>query len=200
MDSGRIVTPRTRREIERLAMQARHDLELSPNSRVAMLPILEQVLYEVLTDKDYKYDFRVREDREMGKCDGLTDDQKPIIYLKDSVYRSLERGEGRARFTAAHEFGHLYMHCGLPTFRAFTEEYDPLTDPERQANLFAAAFLMPEEAFRRCKTVREAMKAFGVSQDAALCRSRRLQHPLEMPRPILTIAEKNRGRNMRSAP
>lgn len=196
MDNGRIVLPRSRKEVEALAAKARRDLNLSAGGRVSMLPILEQVLYEVYDN----YDFRVREDREMGRMEGLTDDRDPIIYLKSSTYNALERGDGRARMTAAHEFGHLLMHCGMPTFRAFSETYEPLYDPERQANIFAAAFLMPESAFRQCRTVRQAMKAFGVSRDAALCRARTIHHRFDSERPILTVKKKKETSKKRQSP
>lgn len=193
MDNGRIVQPRTKREIEALASQVRSILGLSKDGRVSMQPILEQVLYEVIED----YDFRVCEDHEMGKMEGLTDDQKPIIYFKDSAYRALERGDPRARMTGAHEFGHLLLHCGAPTYRAFSTGYDPLFDPERQANVFAAAFLMPEGAFRKCRTVTEAMTKFGVSRDAALCRARNLRHKFDVVRPLLTLRKKRGTSNRR---
>ena len=195
MGNGRIVYPRSAREVESLAAQARDALGLSGSGRVSMLPLLEQVLYEVLDD----YDFRVLDDREMHELDGLTDEHRPIIYLKNSVYKALERGDGRARMTAAHEFGHLLMHCGMPTYRAFSHSYQPLYDPERQANIFAAAFLMPAEAFRRCRTAREAMKTFGVSQDAALCRARKLKHRFDADRPVLTV-KKKKGVSKRQTP
>jgi Zn-dependent peptidase ImmA (M78 family) len=160
-----------------------------------MLPILEHVLYDVIDG----YDFQVEEDAIMGRLEGLTDTQRPIIKLRNSVYLALERGDGRSRFTAAHEFGHLVLHCGLPTYRAFSDEYQPLHDPERQANIFAAAFLMPRQAFLACRSVREAMTKFGVSQDAVSCRARILHHRLEPTRPILTVAKK-KGTSLRQPP
>lgn len=190
MDNGRIVLPRSRRQLEDIAANVRATLGLSAGGRVSMQPLLEETLYDVLDD----YGFQVRRDKEMGQMDGLTDDQKPIIYLKESVYHRLERGEGGARMIAAHEFGHLVLHCGMPTFRAFSEEYQPLYDPERQANIFAASFLMPEQAFRECMSAREAMTRFGVSQDAAMYRARILKHKLKQTRAILTIKKKGTGK------
>lgn len=195
MDNGRIVHPRTAKEVEALAADARAALGLSDSARVAMLPLLEQVLYEVLDE----YDFRVCEDREMSHMEGLTDDRVPIIYLKASVYNALEKGDPRSRMTAAHEFGHLLMHCGMPTFRAFSETYEPLYDPERQANIFAAAFLMPADAFKKCQTLRQAMTTFGVSKDAAMLRARKLRHHFQPARPILTV-KKKRGTSKRQSP
>ncbi len=193
--NDRIVAPRTKRELEAIAENVRLALDLDLDGRVAMMPILEQVLYDTIEG----YEFHVEEDKVMGRLEGLTDTQRPIIKLKNSVYQALERGDGRARFTAAHEFGHLVLHCGLPTYRAFSDEYQPLHDPERQANIFAAAFLMPASAFRSCRSVKEAMRNFGTSHDAVMCRARNLNHRLEPLRPILTVRKK-KGHGMRRTP
>lgn len=193
--NDRIVAPRTRNEIEGIAEGVRTAIDLDLEGRVSMMPILEHVLYDVIDD----YEFHVEEDSVMGDLEGLTDTHRPIIKLRNSVYLGLERGEHRPRFTAAHEFGHLVLHCGLPTYRAFSTEYQPLHDPERQANIFAAAFLMPRDAFRACATVKEAMQRFGVSRDAVLCRARNLRHPLHQGRPILSVATK-KGPSKRQTP
>lgn len=195
MDNGRIVKPRTRKQLEALAAKARRDLQLSDDGRVSMLGIIDDALYDTVEG----YRFEVRTDREMGMADGLTDDVKPIIYLKESVNRALERGDGRARMTAAHEFGHLYMHMGAPVFRAFSPKYDPLCDPERQADIFAEAFLMPEAGFKRCRTIREAMETFGVSKDAAHYRARKLHHRFDSPKQGSGRAKK-KGHGMRRTP
>lgn len=197
MDSQRRVAPLSRRQIEEIAGDVRANLGLSPEDRVSMTPLLEQVLYDYFDD----YDFHVVEDRLMGRTEGLTALDRPVIKLKHSVYNDLQAGDGRARMTAAHEFGHLLLHCMTPTYYAFAEEYDPLTDPERQANLFAAAFLMPAEAFRQCRTANEATRKFGVSLSAVMCRARKLRHSFEASRPILTLSkEKKERKPMRRAP
>lgn len=48
-------------------------------------------------------------------------------------------------FSAAHELGHLLMHLGAYDV---TEEDESL-DEEKEANVFASHFLMPEKAFRK---------------------------------------------------
>lgn len=194
--NDRIVSPRTKRELEAIAEQCRTALDLGLDGRVSMIPILEEVLYEIIPG----YGFHVEEDKVMGRLEGLTDTHRPIIKLRNSTYQALERSDGRARFTAAHEFGHLVLHCGLPTYRAFSDEYQPLHDTERQANIFAAAFLMPARSFRACNSVREAMHKFGVSHDAVMCRSRNLNHRLEpLRRPILSVVT-NKGSSKRQTP
>jgi Zn-dependent peptidase ImmA (M78 family) len=192
----RIVPPLSAREVEQIASEVRADLGLDPDDRVSMTPLLEQVLYDVIDD----YEFQVAEDAEMGDMDGLTDTRRPVITLKNSVYHALQRADSRARFTAAHEFGHLVLHCRAPIGYASTTKRDPLRDPERQADIFAAAFLMPAEAFRRCRTVSEVRRKFGVSKDAALCRARRLRHNLTGNRATLTLKEKRGHKPMLRTP
>ncbi|NHZ47362.1 ImmA/IrrE family metallo-endopeptidase [Nitratidesulfovibrio liaohensis] len=74
------------------------------------------------------------------------------IILAESVYLDLHRGHCRARFTVAHEIGHAVMHGAYykeiitgnrktkPLARGQIPAY---SDPEKQANRFAAEFLMP---------------------------------------------------------
>ncbi len=51
----------------------------------------------------------------------------------------------RRIFTAAHELGHLLLH--REAFDVENTEEDP--EEEKEADIFASSFLMPEEAFRR---------------------------------------------------
>lgn len=171
-DRGRVVQARTAREVEVLANDIRRALGLEAESRVAMLPLLELALPELIDG----YEFRVVEDWALGGAEAVTDSHRPIIAMTNRTYQALRRSEPRARMTAAHELGHLMMHCGTPTYYAFGREEDPLTCPERQANNFAAAFLMPEKPFKRLRTVSDIRRTFGVSTDAALCRARKLGH------------------------
>jgi Zn-dependent peptidase ImmA (M78 family)/DNA-binding XRE family transcriptional regulator len=91
----------------------------------------------------------------------------PYIFL--NTMKSAEH----ARYDAAHELGHLVMHChGGPHGRRAEDE----------ANLFAASFLMPEEDVRatlpRVHTLNqiiEAKKRWGVSAMALIVRLRRLK-------------------------
>lgn len=176
-ERGRIVFPRTRAEVEVIAGEFRRAFSLDPNSRVSMLPLLEYGIEELIED----FQFQVVEDGALGGAEAVTGTHERVIAMTNRTYRALERADGRARFTAAHEVGHLLLHCGMPTYYAFGAENDPLTCPERQANIFAAAFLMPEAAFRKMRSVAEAREAFGVSKDAALCRARHLRLRLDYP-------------------
>lgn len=91
----------------------------------------------------------------------------------------------RDRFTIAHELGHLFLHFpkvkrdhpGFPM--AATRKVDQTDQAQRraewEANWFAAAFLMPEEPFRRYRAAgagaTDLARWFGVSQSAAEVRA-----------------------------
>ncbi|WLF83494.1 XRE family transcriptional regulator [Moraxella sp. ZY210820] len=62
----------------------------------------------------------------------------PIIFL--NTFKSAER----VRFDCAHELGHIMMHIYYKEIKK-NRNYKSL---EKEANLFASEFLMPEEAFR----------------------------------------------------
>ena len=64
----------------------------------------------------------------------LTNDRRPVIFLNDKL-------EGdKQRFTLAYELGQLVMHTYNPTSNS---------DIGREANQFAAEFLMPENEIRK---------------------------------------------------
>jgi Zn-dependent peptidase ImmA (M78 family) len=79
----------------------------------------------------------------------------------------------RRRFTLAHELGHWVCQCvGRETQPVYCRTADVTLDPttkarEREANIFAAELLMPDEAVR-AEIARGAgvSSQFGVSEDA----------------------------------
>ncbi len=172
-DTVRYAPRRTYEEIERTADLVREALELDHEDRVQMLPLLEYVL-PALTDDDFQ--LRVVDDDQMKGIEGLTDLDKPIITFPASVYQALYDGNPRARFTAAHEFGHFILHNNQPMHYARVSRADHRFDPEWQANAFAAAFLMPSIPFRTCRTIEEVKIRFGVGYLAARNRAKDLKH------------------------
>lgn len=78
----------------------------------------------------------------------------------------------RSRFDAAHELGHLVMH----------DEAAGVPQAERQANEFAAAFLMPERDIKSVlpsraewRVLMDLKRVWGVSMAALLMRARTLE-------------------------
>lgn len=81
-----------------------------------------------------------------------------IVALAEATYAGLEAGEARARFSLAHEIGHVVEHPGqlirlasIPHdvgagLRRGSATHPSYRDTEWQANAFAGALLMPAPA------------------------------------------------------
>lgn len=167
VDLSRYVMPRSRRQIEALANAVRAELGVGADARVAMQPILEFALDDLVEGAYFEVDC----DQAMKGAEGRTDGEMPVITLSASTYMALGRGDPRARMTVAHELGHLLLHSGQRVFHFGVKLDDRRFDPEWQADEFAAALLMPREAFRHMRTIQQAMKEFGVSRGAAIRRA-----------------------------
>lgn len=197
MPQLRIAPPLTRDQIEEIAWQARAAVGLGPYDRVPVANVLEHVLPELIPD----YVFEVEETRKLAGAEAITNGFKPVITFSALAYDRLRRNEPRARMTGAHELGHLLLHTGRTGY-AFLSRRDARLDPEKQADIFAEAFLMPECAFRRIRTIQEAMEGFGVSRDAACYRARQLTMRFLLHGPKLAVRKKGKkkGHDMRRAP
>lgn len=190
------VAPRlSLRDIENIAEQVREVLGFVKGKHISMAVVLEHILPELIDG----YEFRVDDARNLGKAEAITDGFRPIITFSAASYTQLAKDAPRARMTAAHELGHLLLHTGRTGF-ARLEKHDRTLDPEKQADAFAAAFLMPCSEFRQVKSIREAMSKFGVSRGAALCRARKLKmwHLLSGHRDKSNY--KKKGHDMRRTP
>ncbi|WP_210604295.1 XRE family transcriptional regulator [Brevibacterium oceani] len=92
------------------------------------------------------------------------------------VFLSTEKTAERSRFDLAHELGHLVMHTHQP----LTDDADsaPNRELEREADRFAAEFLMPEEAVlprsSREPAVPEILKLKGHFHVSAMAMTKRL--------------------------
>lgn len=96
----------------------------------------------------------VREELGFVNMDGASrwfeSDDRPYVYL------SSDKANGvRSRFDAAHELGHLVLHRFLDSIE-FNKRY---ADIERQAHLFAGAFLLPAESFA-AEVLRPSLETF----------------------------------------
>jgi Zn-dependent peptidase ImmA (M78 family)/transcriptional regulator with XRE-family HTH domain len=107
----------------------------------------------------------IQEDFETDRVDGLSQwvDDHPVMLLNSTAPTD------RKRLTAAHELGHLCLHTT-----------DIGEDIEREANLFAAEFLMPAEVIRAdlrnlsLGRLVDLKRVWGVSVQALIERSRHL--------------------------
>lgn len=118
----------------------------------------------------------VREELGYTRMDGASQwfdtDGRPYVFL------AADKANGvRSRFDAAHELGHLVLHRDIDDVE-FMKRYPEI---ERQAHLFAAAFLLPAETFA-AEMIRPSLDTFlalklrwKVSVAAMIMRCRQLQ-------------------------
>jgi Zn-dependent peptidase ImmA (M78 family) len=105
------------------------------------------------------------DEEDLGDCSGLLypADRRIILNATESATRK--------RFTLAHELGHWVCQVRegveAPVFcRAADIAPDADRSLEREANVFAAELLMPEEAVRACVGEGELASRFAVSAQA----------------------------------
>lgn len=86
--------------------------------------------------------------------EAVTDFQTRKVYIREDTYNKLGKDDGRARYTLAHECGHVVLHTEQWLHKLATAaravditKVKPFISPEWQANKFAAALLMPEQTF-----------------------------------------------------
>ena len=99
------------------------------------------------------------------------------IMVRDDVYEAAIAGQARARFTLAHELGHLMLHQEHVLRRMTTpsgQKVKVFYDPEWQADAYASAVLMPRQSVSHL-TIDEIVSKFRVSRRAAEVRMDKIQ-------------------------
>jgi hypothetical protein len=155
-----------------LAWAVKEALGLSGQAALPMQDILEFGLPRLLPD--FVYDVKSR--GEMGQNLGLAAPDDDYICLREDVYDGLIVGDGMDRFTVAHEIGHLILHQRENlVFARGERRLSPLSNPEWQANNFAAEFLMDSRLCAHITDETEMCRRFSVSMSAAKNRIRNIQ-------------------------
>lgn len=168
MPKGFTVPPRKRRDIYDIAEQVREYFRpaIGPGALVPIDRILELMPLAVPG-----FRLEVCERSELGDDHGRTFPEQQLIMLREDVYVGMCNGQGRDRFTAAHELGHLFLHRSVGFARQELRPGAPLyLDSEWQANTFGSAFLIDERVLPRCQSIQDVMETFGVSEHAARVR------------------------------
>ncbi len=130
----------SRRNIEQFTEFIRTELGMRDHM---FFPIIR--LIELLNHYEY-LEFQILDRSEMGELHGEALVGDGIIRLREDVYDGAVHGNGRDRFTAAHELGHFFMHdpASISLARIHNNSKLPAyRNPEWQANEFAGALLMP---------------------------------------------------------
>ena len=125
----------SRMQIRQMAFQLRKLFGLEDIIYIDILQLLENVL--TLIGLDYEV---ISTDK--MKLEAVTLPNENRILIREDVYNLAAKGQGRARFTIAHEIGHILLHSDKHVSYA-RGEIPKYCDPEWQADAFAGEFLMP---------------------------------------------------------
>jgi Predicted Zn peptidase len=142
----------------------RANLGLTETPLFPVIDVLEKILPTLFSD----FQFMIGDEEEMEGAEGYTDPGGAFIMLHEKVYAAALGGDGRARFTAAHELGHWMLHTNVPLMRIDPNTtVDAYMRAEPQANQFAAELLMPRRLISSINIEFDLMTYFGVSYAAA---------------------------------
>jgi len=167
------VKPRSNHEIKQLAKRLRDFFDVACDRRIDVIACArKRSIWTVNGERELRLE--IRSHAEMGSDDGLTtyDGNLIIIAVSHSVHHAAYMGEGKARNTFAHEFGHAVMHDGTPMSRrtlgnAKFKFIKPFESAEHQAKVFAPAFLINDQIAERLASAEEISVECGVSLESA---------------------------------
>ncbi len=166
-----VVPPRSWDSIAAYTDDFREKLSVGTQSAFPIMTMIERVI-----DESDMATLLIGDKHEMGRAEGYTCPKGTYIELREDVYYAAWRGDGRARFTAAHELGHYFMHTNIPMAReTMQRKAKPFELSEQQANQFAAELLMPRSFFSGGDTPHSVMLRHEVSWTAAKSRLNFLQ-------------------------
>jgi len=108
-------------------------------------------------------------DDELTQEEGVASPSSNRFLIPDHVFNSLMEGQPRARFTVAHELGHIMLHEQPVHYRnGINSWHHHEEDSEWQANTFAAHLLVEFEKARDINIANTIANQFGVSMEVAL--------------------------------
>jgi len=161
---GYRVPPLSKVRIREFAALFRRHLRLDRRPDFPIIDVLEFTLPQLIDG----YVLEICSREEMGANHGLTYPNKALIKLREDVYEGAVEGNGRDRFTASHEFGHLMLHGNVSMARSSGPNGHKIyEDSEWQADRFAAELLMPVDVLRTCGSVDVVAGMCVVSHQAA---------------------------------
>lgn len=150
--------------IRGLAQTVRDGLGYRDLAQIQPEHLVESALPVVLPS--FVYDIKPRS--RMHGAEGFAVPDRDYIAIREDVYQAARMGNGRARFTIAHELGHLLLHQSEHlVFERSERTTAKFRQPEWQADIFAAEFLMDLRKIRRDDNDVAIRQRFGVSITAA---------------------------------
>lgn len=167
------VPPMSRKELADISRTAREALGIGDETKPDLVRIIEHNLGRL----GLVYDYRDPDDPKMQGVEALSWPDAGELWITEDLLDSLERGEGRPRFTLAHEIAHLLLHHDMPVHNGLargnaSRTHKAYEDSEWQADTFAAELLMPVALVRQyCTDEADIQRVFAVSMSAAIARA-----------------------------
>jgi Zn-dependent peptidase ImmA (M78 family) len=150
-------------------------------------------------DRKFLGNYRRIPDSEMPDDEAAFDPERNVLLIAERTFTAMNRGAPRARFTIAHELGHMWLqHPKLRHRNVSKRQIEKLATfrrDESQAHKFAAAFLVPSHLVEDPMNASPEQIAtdFQVSQTCAcirkeeLERQHRRQHKIKRPLPNTVV-------------
>jgi hypothetical protein len=176
MQAFQEAAPISRAELEDIGWRVRSLLGYTEDRWLPVPHIIEHTLPQLYGDD---FTFRVGEMDELRGNHAYADPDSCELVLREDVYERMVDGQGRDRMTAIHEWAHLILHPERRLYRRMREEPPPpFRDPEWQAKCLAGTIMMPIPLLEGCRSIRQIIEDFGVSEDAARYRLKQLGRSL----------------------
>jgi hypothetical protein len=176
-------------DAERRARAVRRTLEIGDSDPLPGLELFESLdRYRVnLVGVQTPVTYGVEQLAAGVEAEARFEEDELALLLSEESYRWLCDDRPRARFSLAHELGHVVLHAAqlkhlarMPhsdaaMLRARVPKHPPYFDTEWQSNAFAAALLMPASALRRLELKKNLsadslIEMLIVSREAAINR------------------------------
>ncbi|WP_299142770.1 ImmA/IrrE family metallo-endopeptidase [uncultured Dialister sp.] len=154
--------PISRSDVRHYVRKLRKRLGYENILYIPIVEIMENILPLLIPDFNYE----IVEKSKMGNKHGETDPDHHLIRIREDVYKGACNGNGRDRFTIAHEIGHLLFHQEMNITLCRVEGNNKerpkvYEDPEWQADVFAGELLAPSYLIRE-------MTALKISESAQI--------------------------------
>ncbi|WP_417788699.1 helix-turn-helix domain-containing protein [Terasakiella pusilla] len=161
---GALVKPRSVKQIWKASETVR---TVFANPDETAFPITEVLEFKLdKFDPDFCLDVCSVED--MGEDEGMAVPGLNLIRIREDVYEKAWDGDGRSRFTLAHELGHYLLHADIGLARSENSHDHPIyRDSEWQADTFAGGLLLPSEVLNKCRDADEAAEKCQTTYYAA---------------------------------
>ena len=161
--SSVIVDPVSCKDLEFFARHIREKFDLADQVYFPVLEFLEFALPQVVPG----FYCEIVDDHELIGAYANYNPVTKVMKIRNSTYEGAFQGNGRDRFTIAHEIGHALLHDETSFNRVSDNVHIPAyRDPEWQANTFASYLLMSPPLIRGM-SINEIAVACGTSYQAA---------------------------------